>query len=182
MIYFLLNEFRSAIKIGHSGSMAGVKLRVYSIKCSNVDKLILLAVHDGTRADEQSLHRQFKRFHRIREWFTDCPEIREYITSQFDFYADLKSRKLERHRTGAANKAQKAHEKWLKEQSRAKTDPELNVEVKRIKLEQPKSANHKSELDWEKTSSFKDSKNRRLLAQYIKLQKELETLKMVTPE
>jgi hypothetical protein len=93
MIYFMLNEFRNAIKIGYASTLNGVEFRLIDHQVSNVDRLTMIAAIDGTMKEEKELHRRFKRFHRRGEWFTDCEEIRAFISEHYDFYVTIREQK-----------------------------------------------------------------------------------------
>jgi hypothetical protein len=77
-IYFVSSPESSRIKIGYTGNP---EKRIESLLTSSPSPLETLKVIEGTVAEERDLHRRFSHLRQHREWFTDCPELREYIAS-----------------------------------------------------------------------------------------------------
>jgi hypothetical protein len=76
VIYFVQTESGGPIKIGFAED---VGKRVADLQLAMPHRLVVLGVMDGTRSNEQELHR---RLHHIRvrgEWFQDCHELRRLI-------------------------------------------------------------------------------------------------------
>jgi Meiotically Up-regulated Gene 113 (MUG113) protein len=77
-VYFIYNGETQRIKIGQSVNV-GVRLATLAGACGC--ELEVLGIVDSNEWEEAALHRQFAA-HRVRhEWFSDHPEIREFITA-----------------------------------------------------------------------------------------------------
>lgn len=76
MIYFVQPVDGGDIKIGHSRQLSR---RVISLEAECKAKIRILGVCKGDRQQEQLLHQQFADSRLSGEWFSDTPELREYI-------------------------------------------------------------------------------------------------------
>jgi hypothetical protein len=75
-IYFVHAPESCRIKIGYTTEPYR---RINALTTSSPFALETLCVIPGTVAEEKALHRRFSHIRQHREWFTDCPESREYI-------------------------------------------------------------------------------------------------------
>jgi len=78
MIYFAQEEPDGNIKIGFTDGDPAERVRSLQTGCSAT--LVLLAVGEGTQADEKDLHRKLKRFRVRGEWFRPAPEVLALVT------------------------------------------------------------------------------------------------------
>lgn len=82
-IYIIRDPVSSSLKIGKSKNPYS---RLQSHQTSNPNKLELVATFSGHDSDEVYLHETLKNagYHRIGEWFNDCPEVIEIVSNHFD--------------------------------------------------------------------------------------------------
>jgi hypothetical protein len=73
MIYLVRSGDR--IKIGHAGSASRARARFNAIRDASPVEVELLGVIDGSRDDEQELHRRFAGSRLHGEWFMATPEL-----------------------------------------------------------------------------------------------------------
>lgn len=78
VVYFIHAVELKNIKIGYS---ANFKTRLDALSTSVPFSLEPLRVIPGTHEDEKAIHRRFAHLRVRREWFQDCPELREYIAT-----------------------------------------------------------------------------------------------------
>jgi hypothetical protein len=76
MIYFVRDEARGLIKIGTTRRLA---LRLHGLRAEAKGDLTVLAVTDGARDEEASLHVRFESLWVVGEWFTPGPELLQFI-------------------------------------------------------------------------------------------------------
>lgn len=76
MIYFVQGQRTGMIKIGHSDV---VKTRLTTLRTGSPERLRVLALMDGTRHDEQELHRRFAAHRSHGEWFHPRDELLLFI-------------------------------------------------------------------------------------------------------
>lgn len=72
VVYFV--RLGSLIKIGFTRHLAG---RLRDLPHEEV-----LGILQGTMAREKALHRRFAHLRHHGEWFTDCPELRQFIAEE----------------------------------------------------------------------------------------------------
>jgi hypothetical protein len=77
-IYFVLAVEVGRIKIGYT---ATPERRIHALHTSSPFQLETIKIIEGTSKEERALHRRFSHLRVHREWFTDSPELREYISS-----------------------------------------------------------------------------------------------------
>lgn len=77
VVYFIRS--REFIKIGWSQNW---ERRLAGIQTHNPEQLEPLLVLSRPKIFEKTMHRQFAAHRHSREWFKDCPEIREYIAER----------------------------------------------------------------------------------------------------
>lgn len=82
MLYFIQEEKSTNIKIGYTGSAAEQRQRDF--QTGNSDKLCVLLMIDGTKADECALHRRFSEYRICGEWFKPSSAILQYIIGHKD--------------------------------------------------------------------------------------------------
>ena len=73
-IYFVYGA--GLIKIGIASNL---KARFSQISGDSPVPVSVLGQHPGTLSDERELHNRFASYNHHREWFRDCPEMRQYI-------------------------------------------------------------------------------------------------------
>lgn len=78
MIYFIQQGKTGPIKIGYSNN---VNERIKSLQSASPEKLVLLGYINGTRKQEQLIHRFFHKYQMEGEWFTPAPRVLNYIFS-----------------------------------------------------------------------------------------------------
>lgn len=71
VVYYM--RVGNRIKIGYSQNLAG--------RMVNLAAEELLGYESGDQKLERHRHRQFKAYHVHREWFEDCPAIRDHIAT-----------------------------------------------------------------------------------------------------
>ena len=82
-VYFI--RAGAFIKIGITGD---ILLRLTKMQSDSAERLEVLGLMDGGRADEQALHEKFRAFHARGEWYADAPDIRAYISTYASAFAD----------------------------------------------------------------------------------------------
>lgn len=75
-VYFIVNEARSAVKIGFS---TDPESRLHQLEEGTIDDLKIIALFPGGRKEEALLHKKFAKFRIRREWFIFSDEIKNYI-------------------------------------------------------------------------------------------------------
>lgn len=75
LVYFLLDEWRGALKIGKS---VNVEERQRRLETGHPDDLRLLAAVSG---DERAFHRRFAEYRVRREWFRYEGALRAFVES-----------------------------------------------------------------------------------------------------
>lgn len=75
-VYFI--ECAGRIKVGYT---ADIIARVQTLSTAAPAPLKVLGSVDGTRSLEKAIHAKLKPFNNHREWFNDCPEVRELVAS-----------------------------------------------------------------------------------------------------
>lgn len=78
-LYFLHDEHLNKIKIGRSSNLLQ---RKRNIETTIGFRLNVLAIWANAGHLEKPLHKKFKEYRLLGEWFKDVPEIREYIESE----------------------------------------------------------------------------------------------------
>ena len=81
MIYFVRGTRSGMIKIGYSES---VKRRLKALRTSSSEPLEVIAIIEGTRDDEQALHRRFAVARAQGEWFHPHRRLLEYLDELID--------------------------------------------------------------------------------------------------
>lgn len=76
LVYFIQRGVDGPVKIGHSKNVRG---RLSSLQTGIPERLHLLGVLDGGKAEEQRLHRYFSAHCIQGEWFSPAPEVLAYI-------------------------------------------------------------------------------------------------------
>lgn len=77
MIYFVQVNHTGPVKIGYTRVTPSYRLTF--LQCGNPFKLNIRGVIQGTKADEQNLHRKFRQ-HRIRgEWFKHRGNVKQFV-------------------------------------------------------------------------------------------------------
>jgi hypothetical protein len=74
-IYFI--GFRNYVKIGFTRTP--LKYRLAGLQTAVPEKLVVLAVIDGSAADERALHKRFSSYRLEGEWFQFDGELREFV-------------------------------------------------------------------------------------------------------
>lgn len=75
-VYFIRQGDDGYIKIGYSEH---IKKRLRGLQGASPVKLQLLATMNGTTKDEQDLHKRFKSYRKMGEWFEPVPELLDFI-------------------------------------------------------------------------------------------------------
>jgi hypothetical protein len=76
LVYFIQRGEDGPVKIGHSKNVRG---RLSALQTGIPERLRVLGVLDGGKAEEQRLHRYFGAYCIQGEWFKPVPELLAYI-------------------------------------------------------------------------------------------------------
>lgn len=90
-VYFILCPLTERVKIGFAGS---VEARFAKMRVDCPSDLRLLAVIDGTQADEKALHRQYAALRARGEWFYYIGELRAFIDTLPPYEKSIRRRPL----------------------------------------------------------------------------------------
>lgn len=75
-VYFLLNKFDGAVKIG---TTANPRQRLKALQCSHSQPLEILKVVEGGQELEAELHKKFADYRIVGEWFKAHKTLMSYI-------------------------------------------------------------------------------------------------------
>ena len=76
MIYFILNREKNNIKIGYSNNP---NRRLINLQTSNSEKLELIYSFEGDIKLERIIHKKFKKYKILNEWFLFNNEILDFL-------------------------------------------------------------------------------------------------------
>lgn len=93
VVYFARSGANGPIKIGFS---ANLRQRVAALETSAFEAITILAVVDGDRDLECSLHEQFSSFRLKREWFSASDELLAYIAELEPYVAPKRIKRQQR--------------------------------------------------------------------------------------
>ena len=82
-VYFVQEEYSNLVKIGHS---LNIKRRIKNLQCACPGKLTLIHWFNGTRLDEQRMHKVFSHLRERGEWFNLNNHLLDFIKDDSDFY------------------------------------------------------------------------------------------------
>ena len=92
MIYFI--EYAGRIKIGFA---ANVERRLGEFRTA-IPSFVRLGTMEGTRDHERAIHKALKAYRVGGEWFTDCPEVRTFLSqTMFSGIEPLRPKHTSRH-------------------------------------------------------------------------------------
>ncbi len=78
-IYFIQQNDNGPIKIGYTNN--DIASRLYELQSANPVKLKILGSFPGGPKDEKEIHKKFKKYKLLGEWFSPDEELIEYIGS-----------------------------------------------------------------------------------------------------
>lgn len=84
VIYFILDTYSSAVKIGYT-TIKGLRRRLQTLQTGAPYELRLLGALWGDKKIEKEIHKKFKHSHIRGEWFEYSEEIEDYIAKSWDF-------------------------------------------------------------------------------------------------
>ena len=101
-VYFVGQGLDGPIKIGFTTKK--VTLRLAELQVASPQKLILLAVIQGNREVESTLHKRFAHLNILGEWFRRSDSLMDFIedTSSFKVLDEMRESGLERPRAAPA--------------------------------------------------------------------------------
>jgi hypothetical protein len=90
VIYFIQDEERLSIKIGHAEGEVAERLR--ALQTGNPAPLVLLGCVEGNKADEAGLHGRFAGARERNEWFRPVPSLIRFLMENAEVSPECVSR------------------------------------------------------------------------------------------
>ena len=84
VIYFILDTYSNAVKIGYT-TIKGLRRRLQTLQPGTPYELRLLGALWGDKKIEKQLHEKFHYSHIRGEWFHYTKELEEFIAECWDF-------------------------------------------------------------------------------------------------
>ncbi|HXN40293.1 MAG TPA: GIY-YIG nuclease family protein, partial [Myxococcaceae bacterium] len=84
MLYLIRSGRRGALKIGYTADRSSFEVRLLALQIGNPEELKVIALVEGSKSDERSLHRRFESLCIRSEWYRFSVEIRDWFDAKPD--------------------------------------------------------------------------------------------------